>query len=449
MPDGKQQPAPWEKYGDQSGPWAKYGSSPSATPPASEFSGEENLTRAPFDVLAGAGKGALNTVENAGKLLTNWAMTPAQKAEADAEQEKLTTPSNAMQKLGFGGEQAAEYLLPMGAEEKLASAAGRIPTIGRFAEPAGRIAAGALSTGGIEKLHGGSFTTGAELGAGFGAAGELGRAVAPSIAESALGITRRQRGFGKTPGQAVLDDVQGIRPETIARNAGQRIGQLTGELESATASSPRLARTIPAIQIIDDEMAKAARQNNRGFYDQLQDIRNQLTTDFRTGQRIPSITSPQQILDLKRGIQSLEKSWNPGQQGMARGAVRKASRALDTELDATVPEAKGINQRISSLIEAKKGAANESRGAGVTQRAVHRMAAHTGALAGSVAGGYGGYREGGIPGAVAGATAGMVIPEIIVSPTTQMLFARGLRSGAIPRLGRSVAAGLLERDEGR
>lgn len=407
-----------------------------------QFSTSEGLRHAPLEVLKGAGKGALNTTLNLGGLLTNWAVSPQQKEKADATQARLTKPAAGLQQLGYGGEQAAEFLAPGGLEDEAVEKAGALgkatPWIGRFAKPAARIGAGALSTGAVEKLHGGSFKQGAEMGAAGTGVGEMAKAVAPGLAESALGITRRQRGFGRTPGEAVLNDIKWkVSPGEISNAASGKISELTADLEHRAAQAGYLGRqasTAPALRVIDDEMAKARARNAEGYYRQLEAMRNRLTTHFDTGQPIPQQVSPTEILDLKRGVDDLEKSWNPDQRGVGKGTVRRVHRALDDELDRTVPKAKEINQRISSLIPARARAASEERGPGLGQRVSHRMAAHTGAMAGSLAGGLGGYQKGGAPGAAAGAVLGAVLPEVATSSPVEMFLAR-----AANRAGRPIA----------
>jgi hypothetical protein len=457
MPNGNGKPqfnpnAPYQAPASGFDPNAPYNA---AAPPAagtvspiSEFLGEQNLARAPLDVLEGAGKGALSTVSNIGALITDPIVRrfAGQKAidTANAEQERLTQPTNMAQRLGFGGEQAAEFMIPGGAEDEAATWASKIPRIGRVAEPLARIGGSALSTGAINRLHGGSFGQGAALGGFTGGLGEAARAAAPGIAESALGIGRRQRGFGRTPGEAALSEISGIRPETVSENAGKKALQLTDELETRAAASTVPVSTRNALNEIDKEQIKAIKQNNKGYYDQLHAIRQQLTQDMFTGAPLPRQMSASDLLDLKRGIGKLEGGWSPEQRGVARGTVRKVYSALDREIDRAVPGSQSLNQRISSLIPVEKRAESESRGAGLGQRIGGRLAAHTGALASSIAGGYGGYREGGVPGAIAGSTAGLVLPELVISPETEMLFARGLRSGrGLGRMTRGLAAQAL------
>lgn len=399
----------------------------------------------------GAVKGALSTGRNIGHLLTKTPVLGKYLASADAsmatgEAPEALTPHGTAQKIGFGGEQAAEFLIPGAGEEKAGALAGKaLPQLGRFAPVLGRLGAGALGTGAVNLAQGGSFGEGALLGAGTGAVGELGRAVAPALAESALGVTKRLRGFGKTPGEAALAEVRGIRPGTIAENARAALDDLTAQLEQHAAKSTIPTTTADAVGVVDREMHKAMQRNSKVYYDQLNGIREQLTKDLFTGQPLGGALPASKLLDLKRGIGELEKSWNPEQRGAVKGIVRRVYRALDDELDRAVPAGKAINQRISSLIPVAERAESTERGAELGQRVMGRVARHTGALAGTGLGAGLGYQRGGTEGALVGGALGLAAPEVLSAPAVQMLGARVLRSGVPQRLGRTGATQLLGR----
>jgi hypothetical protein len=392
------------------------------------------------ELTVGAAKGAMSTARNLGgfgikaikaikpdwgeKLSSMW--PEAITGNVSENMKPQTVPA----KIGFAGEQTAEFALPGPMEEKAAvTLAAKLPWLGSRALPLAKLLTKALSTGAINKAQGGDFGSGAAIGAALPAAGMVAREVAPSLAETALGVTRRMRGFGKTPGEAALSEVEGIRPGTIAENSQQKISALTNELETKAAASQTPMSTAPALAVLDREQAKAAAKNSKSLWDQLQAVREQLTKDFQTGQPIPTQLHPSKGLDLKRGIGDLEKSWNPDQRGATKGIIRKVYGALDKELDNAIPGSEGLNQRISSLITVAKQAGNAERGAGVLQKSAERVARHTGALVGATAGGYSGYRRGGVPGAVAGSLLGLTIPEALSSPTTQMGGARLLAAG--------------------
>jgi hypothetical protein len=287
-------------------------------------------------------------------------------------------------------------------------------------EEAGRNLADLTSTKLTPKIYGG-------VGKGLAKA-------APKLAENALGITSKMRGFGRTPGTAVLEETKGVRPETIAESGRARINQLTPQVEQAAARVTQpVADLQPARDLIYNHGAQAVQQNAQGVFNQLRPMEESLRTRFATGAPIPRMVTPSELLDLKRGFGQEHASWNPDLHDAVNSTGKRAYGALDQELDRTVPEAAGLNQRISSLIPAVQRAETTSRLADTGQRLLHRVAAHTGSLASGIAG----FHYGGVPGGIAA----FVAPELISSPTAQMIAARtanaagnGLQ-GSIPKVG--------------
>ena len=203
----------------------------------------------------------------------------------------------------------------------------------------------------------------------------------------------------------------------------------------------------PARSIINTSADTASRQNAAALHGQLADMGDTLSRHFDTGAEIPENITPRQLLDLKRGFNDQHLTWNPETHKSALSTGRQAYNALDQELDRTVPESAGLNQRISSLIPVAQRAESISRGAPTLQRAAQRFGAHTGALTLGGIGGYQGYREGGVPGAIAGGLTGVLAPELIASPEGQMVLARTLNkaNGLRPLVGGALQ---LDRKKG-
>jgi hypothetical protein len=349
---------------------------------------------------------------------------------------QLASPDNTTQAISKGIGNAAQFLIPGSAEEKVASLAPKA------IQPLARIATSALSTGAVNKAQGGEFGTGALLGGGGSAIGQGLKAAAPMIAESALGIPKVARAFGKTPGAAIINETHGINPETVAASAQERMGQLTPELDQAAAKAPGSASLAPARAVISDAANKASSQNAASLHGQLNTMGDTLARRFDTHAPIPQDITPSELLNLKRGFSDEHLRWNPEIHDRALSTGRQAYGALDSELDRTVPEAAGLNQRISSLIPVARRAESVGRDAPTTQRVLGRFARPTGALFGAGLGGSVGYREGGTPGAIAGGLTGLVAPELIASPEGQMLAARSLnKAGSLrPIVGAALQA---------
>ena len=133
---------------------------------------------------------------------------------------------------------------------------------------------------------------------------------------------------------------------------------------------------------------------------------------------IPENVTPSRLLDLKRGFGQEHASFNPDIHEAVNSTGKRAYGALDSELDRTVPEAAGLNQRMSSLIPAIQRAEATARQADLPQRIAQRVGARTGALTGMVAGAH----FGGVPGALLG----LIGPELAADPAAQMIAARTL-----------------------
>ena len=515
------------------------------------------------DVYTGATQGVESTLGGLGNLITRPFVSPEFAAGQKSYLHAVSTPQNTSQAIGKGIEQAGEFMLPGGAEEKgaakLAEFAPKLAPLFR----AGTAAAGAAA---VNTAQGGSPLTGALVGAGGSIIGQGLKAAAPIIAETGLALPKAARAFGKTPGKALLEETKGIRPDTIAASARERMGQLTPELEQAadaasvqpnaakglltsgteqiplpnapdvggrlskpitlmqtdrpmprqlpistrttpmsshadifpnqlpsgTTGIPSVAPTPasgmgageyigqipgerggagqsngvllrgapagtgpipsmlpnrsaslgPARSVIGNAMSSAESQNAEGLHGQLGQMQDFLGKRFGSGEEIPSNVTPRELLDLKRGLSEEHLRWNPETHNRALSVGRQAYGALDQELDRTVPEAAGLNQRLSSLIPVAQRAESVSRGAPALQRAAQRFGAHTGALTMGGIGAAGGYKEGGVPGAIAGGLTGIVTPELVASPEGQIALARTLykMNGLTPLVGAGLQA---------
>lgn len=204
----------------------------------------------------------------------------------------------------------------------------------------------------------------------------------------------------------------------------------------------------PARGVIGDAQSKAAQQEASTLHGQIGKMSDFLHTGAVSGEPIPENVTPRRMLDLKRGFSDEHLRWNPDVHDEAVHAGRQAYHAMDNEIDRLVPSAAPTNQRISSLIEVLRNADRESRQAGLGQRMMHRMAAHTGALTLGAAGAAGGYREGGLPGALIGGATGVLLPEIGASPEAQMGVARLMNKAQTIRPAVGAALQATKRKQG-
>jgi len=394
--------------------------------------------------------------------------TPTQAAPTFAEQHPILATAGEVAS-GLGGEimrQGYNLAKPLigkipGIEPYIEQRPGTGEAIGRLAgdivpwmaapEIKGPMALRALGAGatgaGIGVAQGTSPLAGGLAGlTGFGL-GEAAQAIAPKLAESALGITNRMRAFGKTPGQAILKETAGYSPEAVKESARESLNALTDQLVDVYRRTPNQEASLtPARQVLEVAEQKAKQQQDQPMLEFVGNLKERLTTDFTTGEPFGDKVTPERLLAIKRGTRA---GWNPNiDPREAEGLSRKLYRALDKELDRVAPEGKELNQRISSLIPVERRADIEMRGPGLVGNVAQRVAAKTGALVPAAMGGTLGYQHGGVPGAIAGVGLGAVLPELISSPQARLGMAR-LGPSIMRRLPGTAFAlrGLLPEEE--
>lgn len=418
------------------------------------LSGAEDLGKG---MLEGAGN-TLNMGEDwAAKHLPPWfttpigqSPTPENSAASVARYHQLITPANTTQAVGKGIEQAGEFLLPTGVEEAGAKLGGA--ALGKGGELAGKLLGSAAHSGAVNTAQGGSPVTGALMGAGGTAVGEGMKAAAPLIAESALGVRGSDKMYGRTVGNAIMEDTHGVRPSTIEESARSKIGQLKPQLEQASSdatASGTHGSLLPAQQGVEDAIQGHLNNGAVRTVGEIRPVQDFLQSDPITGAFRPTSATPDELLRAKRGLDSdFIRNWSPltGSRP-ALGQARQAYGNLADEFHAAAPGTQELDQRMSSLIPVANRAEIMSRSPGVMENTLNRFRVPTGALAGAVGGGAAGYHEGGLPGAVAGAGMGALLPSLIGSPTTQMIMARSLYDG-VPKLIPAATGAALQTDRG-
>jgi hypothetical protein len=394
------------------------------------------------DLVKGVGKGALKTLDSADDwsrahlpaFMTNTGMGFGAPADLAAEHAR-EMPHNTAQTIGKGAEQVGEFMLPTGIEEAGAKAGGAL--LGKGGAVAGKMLGSALHSGAINKEQGGDFSTGAAGGIAGTGIGEGIKAMAPGLAEAALKVRGNDRLYGRTVGDAIINDTKGVYPESVAASAKSKIAELTPQLEQQAAdasSAGNRGSLLPARQGVADTISKHTLNRAAGSVAELQPLEQQLATDSTTGLPLAQSQTPTGLLQLKRGLNSdFIQNWKPDQPPGLRSSAKTAYRALNDEFHNAAPGTQELDQRVSSLIPVVKRAEAADANAGVGQRVLGRLAAHTGAATLGGLGAAGGYREGGIPGAIAGGLTGIVAPEMMSSPTAQMIMARTMNS-AVPKL---------------
>jgi len=149
-----------------------------------------------------------------------WLTTPANGAPADqaiAHVHQMATPHGTAQNLGYGAGEAAQFLIPGGAEEEGAAKLATIaPKLGKFAKPIAKAITSAVGSGAVNTLQGGSPLAGAAMGAGGSLAGDALKAAAPAVGK--IG-----RFLSATPESQQLAITRQIKPGTALQAFGDAL----------------------------------------------------------------------------------------------------------------------------------------------------------------------------------------------------------------------------------
>ena len=426
----------------------------------------------------GLWKSALGTAGYAAKMLPGWMQDPDH-VNAFGEKNDPDTliahsqPAGATQSLFKGVGDAAQFLLPGMGEERAMSLLPKMERAGQLlpkvtaeaplavralqtATPTlARAGYNALTMGLLNKAQGGDLTSGAEGGALTSGVGEFMRGAAPHLAESALGTRWLERGGGRgggAIGKAALDETRGLLPETVRESASDRISTLFGERQGLLdAASQRPASLAGPRSFLAQAQGRFGPIETGGMaardpYSQIGEMRSSLFNEPAEmgGKPLPENLTPSEYGRVQQGFNRNNLSWNPQRtlDKEAMGAGKHAYGLMTGELERVAPESVDLNRRIASLMPVEEAANRRSLQAGIGQRMMGRVGAHSGALLGSVAGGTYGYEREGLPGAVKYGALGLALPELVASPAGQMGAARLLYKTGPRLLPAVTGAGL-------
>lgn len=274
-----------------------------------------------------------------------------------------------------------------------------------------------------------------QLASGYFAGGELGGGVqrqaaklAPKIAESSLGVTEQLRSRSRQIGEAVLENTHGITVAKLRPEIKQAIQTITTSMENGVNRMTQSGVTgdvSGARQVLQNAISKVPR-NAPSLSQKLQG----LTDLLHLGNPAQTRFTPDELLEMKRGINKEIKTWPPEWQKISdvKSVEQQLYGAIDKELDRLIPGNKEKNDLINNLIAAQTRVKRMSAAAPMTQKLAQRMLTHTGALTSAAATGALGYERGGIPGAIIGGTLGLALPEMAAASPTQMAIARVLNA---------------------
>lgn len=416
---------PWEKYGSPDAsqpPWEKYGA------PAQE------PTPAPAQPTS-----FLHDTLGFPRTLKEFVTSPNGLIRTGARQigqggKELVTPGQRQNGVSDliegGGRMLTPAALPFAAAAPIA--AGAAAGAGYLGQKAGELVTRKLGGSPETERMVGDITS-LPAGAVGGKAGGLVQRAAAPLAESALGIRGDTHAYGATPGKAILEETNGVRPSTIAESAQRRIGDLNTELEGRAASAPP-ASLVPARNVLQNKISSAAAANSELTPREVSPMLSQLTearpgfkglVDPNNPGTIAADQPASDFLKMKRQFgDDFANNWNPALSKGTIGTGRQAYGAMAKELNRVIPGGEGLNQRMSSLIPAAERARLTDLTAGPGERIMNRVARPTGGLVAPIAA----FRMGGIPALLTE----MVGQEMMSSPTAKMIGARTMNGVGKP-----------------
>ena len=441
MPPQQNKPPDFIPAGPDFIPAEGQGSSPNygpdvtvANPTMSQIG--KGVLREGAQLLAGAhglGKSAIEHIPGVKDSVFDRSMQQHQ-----AELDQMATPENLGEAMGKTGGEMASYLLPAKLET------GAVEMAPEALRPLARVGAGALSSGTMNRLNGGSFGQGAAIGGGMTGLGEIGKGfIAPAMMRSAIG-----GGIGKDTANALLEETKGIRPSTVLKNTSGRIAQASDDLDNAVANDPEKRLSMEAAKVpLMAAHDLAGRQRVPEDAAQLRGMIDFLEGTGEYGPERPAAMTPQEMLEARRGYGRnfiSNRQWNQTANSPVMAAAKQGYGGLTNELHMKAPGSIEADQMMENLIPAKQALkAMVKRDPSVGVNVMGRMGARTGALTSAAMGAAGGARAGGLPGAILGGVTGLAVPEVLSAPTAKMALARGLYSTVPPKLGRAALQSLL------
>lgn len=212
------------------------------------------------DFAVGAAKGAVNTFKGAADLGAKlFSPFGADTHATDVIPHDTYTPNNTSEKVGFGAEQIAEFLVPSGAiggAQKAVTAAGdatKFGTLGKAAvKVVGRAAVEAGATGAIRAAQTGSVKEGAKAGATFGAI---------KLGTGAIGEVLKTSGFPEWLYSKVFKNTYQDMYQELDSGALKTLQQTKPDWFKQMVDSGVIKTGADGRPIINDTLAKEALNN--------------------------------------------------------------------------------------------------------------------------------------------------------------------------------------------
>ena len=350
------------------------------------------------ELTVGAEKGLMHTGRTLGRALTKLPLVGPKIAEAWPEAASGETPEQfkphgAAQKIGFGGEQAAEFMTPGGAVSKGAKmadaavdAAKLAPWLGKLLKLGARSGLEAGSSAAVTAAQGGDVGTNTAIAAALPPAGKLlkvgatalSEEVAPRVANKLLRPVPTQlenaARFGRNPGQAIVDEgiVATGHADLLDKIAVKKeeVGVIIGNTLKNAAKAGKVIDAKAAIEKpINDavqDVISGKIEGGDAMIQKLEELRNQLLSvrQLQNGKLVVTgaknmTLAPDAAHALKRQIGDGTKWSDDAMTRAVNDVKRSIYRNLNDEIEKAVPGVKADQMRYGNLLEAEKSAERE------------------------------------------------------------------------------------------
>jgi hypothetical protein len=366
----------------------------------------------------GGAKGLLSTIASLGQIAntparwmqqqaaSGWGMgTPSTEPVVNpafaAVKREFATPQGGAEKVGFGVEQAAEFIPAMMATGG-GAAATQAPKVGGLLNLLRGMATGGAKTAGITMAQTADPETAAKAGA-LGAAvpGVVGatqagaRGLTRPLINTVLGATSKAYERGKNPAQAIVQEgITGSTRAEIGTKVQGKLTQLMGEKEALLASEPmetRAADILPSLKPVREAITDATRAGDKAVAGRLKEAMRRVLgpkslqrsleeTFVKVGKKAGSLEerfgqikgqvkgkAGDLVASLKEGsrttvspkdlaekISTMDAQIAKAHTPEVKIPLLQARRELKLALEKLVPEVGPLNQRIRNLTSAAR-----------------------------------------------------------------------------------------------
>lgn len=305
--------------------------------------------------------------------------------EAGKKAVETLTPENTTEKVFQAGADIAQFAVPGGAATRAGANLTKAPTVGKMiAEGVTTLGVGSAQEGGVSKEVG-DATIISTLFPVAGKAFKAGKTViGPSagskVINSLIKPVSRDFSYGKNPGRAVASE--GIVVKSLgelSEKLQETIQKRSDELNSLVSSYEGRFNVEPAIDVLNNALQKAVKQNNETLVKRIEKTRQAITenlvgrlddggnvTIVSTGPRVLNDMSASDVIKLKRDIGEITSfTGNPSDDKLVNSALKAVYGRIKGQLDEAIPGVKNKSEHLADLISAR--VATENRDA-IVQR---------------------------------------------------------------------------------